>query len=283
MSSLSGRSQAQLRLLIGGNPALTRAGFRAAHRAFAIEARRLCGRFAAATLLELLGYQSPVSLECHPSQETLAKQLGADRATVVRHLQKLEGAGLLVRHSRWIKRGRGGRASDWYSFDFGRVGHPELRWVPPAKWVTGGAPRHPVRAADGTFRRAGDALRLGGFRARVRKSEAVAVAAPEPDEIIVDVPDGAGAALVAVVQGEGKAIALDGFATVSAAAPAVDRRLAAARLQDDLRSCPSVARQWWAVADEAAEALAVDAELAQRGAGLLTAKAWLCCAPGLLT
>lgn len=150
MSNLPDRSRSPVRPMIGGNPALTRAHVAAAVFELERVARSLVPKGVRHTLHVLLGFLNKTSLECCPSQATLAEAVGAHRATIVRHLHVLEGVGLIARRSMPVGQGRRCRDSDWYSFDFALVGRPELVWMPSVVAKPRG--RRPVRAADGTFR-----------------------------------------------------------------------------------------------------------------------------------
>lgn len=166
MSNLKDRSRSASRPIIGGNPALSVADVNRACSALVMEARRLVGWSPAATLGVLLEFMSKTRLVCNPSQETLSKRIGCHRDTLVQHLKRLEAAGLLSRVSLPVRRGRRGRESDWYSFAFGRVGRPELAWKPPLARGVKTTDAKPVRAADGTFRRAAAAV---GFAELIRR------------------------------------------------------------------------------------------------------------------
>lgn len=156
MSNLAARLELPLRPVIGGNPELTRADVHRAVEALERMARGLVKPGVRHSLHVLLSFMNVTSLICNPSQVTLSTAIGCNRDTLVRHLKLLEAAGLLWRVSLPVQRGRRGRESDWYSFDFARVGLPELRWKPPSRAKPTG--RRPVRAADGRFRRAADAV-----------------------------------------------------------------------------------------------------------------------------
>lgn len=248
MSKLADRDRADVRSIFGGDPALTRADVYKAREAFERHARSLIAKNVRHTLHVLLSFMNINSLQCNPSQVTLAAAVGCQRSTLGQHLKLLEAAGLLRRVSMPVRRGRRSRESDGYIFSFDLVGLPDLCWKPPRERMP--SHRRPVRAADGRFRRAADAV-----------LPVPAVVADLFRRVVVSADP------FQVVQGEGKAGTLD--------AGCADRRQASARFQDDLRASPCVASQWWVKADEAAENAAIEAELAQRGAGLLFAKGWL--------
>lgn len=241
MSNLPDRSRSPVRPMIGGNPAVTRADVRKAVEAFEVAVRPLIAKGVRHTLHILFAYLNTATLECCPSQDTLRLAAGCNRWTIVQHLKELERLGLITRHSLPVRSDRRGRDSDWFSFDFARVGRPEFVWSPPVEAKPRG--RRPVRAADGTFRRAAG---LGS----IVQGEAVRSFANGADLVEVKA-----------------SVALDGSRSC--------RRAASARFQDDLRSAPGVASQWWVRADEAAECAAIDAELRVRGAGLLYVRGWL--------
>lgn len=159
MSNSKDRLRAESRPIIGGNPELTRADVYRAVEALERLARGLVKPSVRYTLHVLLSFLNKTTLLCNPSQETLSDAVRCNRGTVVQHLKLLEAAGLLVRVGMPVRQGRRSRESDAYVFAFERVGRPELRWKPPyqAKPFV----RRPVRAADGTFRRAAQAFVQG--------------------------------------------------------------------------------------------------------------------------
>ena len=65
---------------------------------------------------------------CFPSLATLAKECEMDKATVVRHLNKLEKDGLIVRHER--RRGNGSRTSTGYEL---RLKQPVAEYYSPCR------------------------------------------------------------------------------------------------------------------------------------------------------
>ena len=63
-------------------------------------------------LVQLADFHNKETGQCNPSAQRLADECEMDRATVFRHLKKLEELGLVTRHSRGD--GSGGRSSNQY-------------------------------------------------------------------------------------------------------------------------------------------------------------------------
>lgn len=256
MSRLEERSTAPGVRLVRGNPAVRTDQVRIACRKLEALARSSTApgvnRSAVVVLSVLLEFLNRSTLDCWPSNETIARRLPRMAArTVRRHLWSLRAAGFIS----WCPRAtKGGRLSNSYRFAFGLVGFPDLYGgipVPVAKHRRAS----PARSRGGTF----------------APSVAPAVEPAKP-------PVEPAAVVAETAQAGREAAGLCGWRSLLPSRPSgspAERRRAAGLLQDDLRSCPAVAARWWGAADEAAESLAVDAELAQRGAGLHWVKAWV--------